>query len=59
MPATPDAQSRSRSAPFPALLGLGAATNFFAIGLLALGVQQAAMVPIQQTLAANTERLAR
>jgi hypothetical protein len=36
-----------------------AATNFFAIGLLALGVQQAAMVPIQQTLAANTERLAR
>jgi hypothetical protein len=36
-----------------------AASNFFAIGLMALGVQQAAMVPIQQTIAANTERLAR
>jgi hypothetical protein len=34
-----------------------AATNFFAMGLLALGAQQAAMVPIQQTIAANTERL--
>jgi hypothetical protein len=36
-----------------------AATNFFAMGMLALGVQQAAMVPIQQTIAANTERLGR
>jgi hypothetical protein len=36
-----------------------AATNFFAMGLLALGVQEAAMVPIQQTIAANAERLAR
>jgi hypothetical protein len=27
------------------------------MGLLALGAQQAAMVPIQQTIAANTERL--
>lgn len=35
-----------------------AAANFFAIGLLALGVQQAAMVPIQQRIAANTLRLA-
>jgi hypothetical protein len=34
-----------------------AASNFFAVGMLALGVQQAAMVPIQQTVAANTERL--
>jgi hypothetical protein len=34
-----------------------AATNFFAMGLLALGAQEAAMVPIQQTIAANTERL--
>jgi hypothetical protein len=33
------------------------ATNFFAMGMLALGAQQAAMVPIQQTIAANTERL--
>lgn len=36
-----------------------AASNFFAIGLLALGVQQAAMVPIEQTIAANTLRLER
>ncbi len=36
-----------------------AATNFFAVGLLALGVQQAAMAPIQATVAANTERLGR
>jgi hypothetical protein len=36
-----------------------ATTNFFAMGMLALGVQQAAMVPIQQTIAANTERLGR
>lgn len=36
-----------------------AATNFFAVGMLALGVQQAAMVPIQQTIAANTKRLGR
>lgn len=36
-----------------------AATNFFAMGLLALGAQRAAMVPIQQTIAANAERLGR
>jgi hypothetical protein len=36
-----------------------AATNFFAMGILALGVQQAAMVPIQATVAANTRRLGR
>ena len=36
-----------------------AATNFFAMGMLALGVQEAAMVPIQATVAANTERLGR
>ena len=36
-----------------------AASNFFAMGMLALGVQQAAMVPIQQTVAANTKRLGR
>jgi hypothetical protein len=36
-----------------------AAANFFAMGLLALGVQQAAMVPFQETIAANTERLIR
>jgi hypothetical protein len=36
-----------------------AASNFCAISLLALGVQQAAMVPIQQTIAGNTERLGR
>lgn len=36
-----------------------AAANFFAIGLLALGAQKAAMVPIQRTIAANTKRLAR
>jgi hypothetical protein len=35
------------------------ASNVCAIGLLALGVQQAAMVPIQQTIADNTQRLAR
>jgi hypothetical protein len=29
------------------------------MGMLALGVQQAAMVPIQQTVAANAERLGR
>jgi O-methyltransferase involved in polyketide biosynthesis len=36
-----------------------AASNFFAMGMLAIGVHEAAMVPIQQTIAANTERLAR
>lgn len=36
-----------------------ATRNFFAMGLLALGAHEAAMVPIQQTLAANTERLGR
>ena len=35
-----------------------ATTNFFAMGILALGVQEAAMAPIQATVAANTERLA-
>ena len=35
------------------------ATNFFAMGMLALGAQQAAMVPIQKTVAANTERLSK
>jgi hypothetical protein len=35
------------------------ASTFFAMGMLALGAQEAAMVPIQQTIAANTERLAR
>lgn len=34
-----------------------AATNFFALGILALGVQSAALVPIQETIAANTQRL--
>ncbi len=36
-----------------------ATSNFFAIGLLALEAQKAAMVPIQQTIAANAERLVR
>jgi hypothetical protein len=36
-----------------------AATNLFAMGLLALGAQEAAMAPIQQTIAANADRLAR
>jgi hypothetical protein len=36
-----------------------ATSNFFAMGMLALGAQQAAMVPFQQTLAANAKRLAR
>jgi hypothetical protein len=36
-----------------------AAANFLAIGMLALGAQQAAMVPIQERIAANTERLGR
>lgn len=36
-----------------------ATTNFFALGMLALGVHEAAMVPIQETVAANTERLGR
>jgi hypothetical protein len=36
-----------------------AASNFFAMGMLALGAQQATMVPFQQTLAANAKRLAR
>jgi hypothetical protein len=34
-----------------------ATTNFFAMGMLALGVHEAAMVPIQETVTANTERL--
>ncbi len=36
-----------------------AASNFMAMGLLALGAQAAAMVPIQKTIAANTARLGR
>jgi O-methyltransferase involved in polyketide biosynthesis len=36
-----------------------AAANFMAMGMMALGAQQAAMVPIQETIAANTERLGR
>jgi hypothetical protein len=36
-----------------------AAANFFSLGLRALAAQKAAMVPIQQTIAANAERLAR
>jgi hypothetical protein len=35
-----------------------AAANFMAMGMLALGAHEAAMVPIQETIAANTERLA-
>ncbi len=34
-----------------------AASNFMAMGLLALNAQKAAMLPIQQTIAANAERL--
>ncbi|HEY0424107.1 MAG TPA: phasin family protein [Rhodopila sp.] len=34
-----------------------AASNFMAIGILALGAQEAALVPIQETLAANSARL--
>ncbi len=36
-----------------------AASNFMAMGLLALNAQKAAMLPIQQTIAANAERLGR
>jgi hypothetical protein len=36
-----------------------ATANFWAMGMMALGAQQAAMVPIQQTIVANTERLGR
>jgi hypothetical protein len=36
-----------------------AAANFMTIGMLALDAQQAAMVPIQERIAANTERLGR
>jgi O-methyltransferase involved in polyketide biosynthesis len=36
-----------------------AAANLMAMGMMALGAQQAAMVPFQQTIAANTERLER
>jgi hypothetical protein len=32
-------------------------SNFMAMGMLALGAQEAAMVPIQRTIAANTKRL--
>ena len=34
-----------------------AASNLMAMGMLALGAQEAAMVPFQQIIAANTERL--
>lgn len=34
-----------------------AASNFMAIGILTLGAQEAALVPIQETLAANALRL--
>jgi hypothetical protein len=36
-----------------------ATSNFMAMGLLALNAQKAAMLPIQQTIAANAERLGR
>jgi hypothetical protein len=35
------------------------ASNFIAMGVLALDAQNAAMVPIRQTVAANAERLGR
>jgi hypothetical protein len=34
-----------------------AASNFMAMGVLALDAQKAAMTPFQQTVASNTERL--
>jgi hypothetical protein len=34
-----------------------ATTNFFAIGILALSLQRAVMAPIEETVAANSERL--
>ncbi len=36
-----------------------AASNFIAIGMLALGAQDAVMAPIRQTVVANAERLSR
>jgi hypothetical protein len=36
-----------------------AAANFFAMGMLALGAHEAALVPIRQTIAANVARLGR
>jgi hypothetical protein len=33
-------------------------SNFFAMGMLAIGAHEAAMVPFQRTIAANRERLA-
>jgi O-methyltransferase involved in polyketide biosynthesis len=54
--ANPMAMAAAQSQFAMAWLGR-AATNFFAVGMLALNVQQAAMAPIQQTIAANTERL--
>jgi hypothetical protein len=36
-----------------------AAANFFTMGLLALGAHEAALVPIQQTIASNAARLSR
>jgi hypothetical protein len=35
------------------------AANFIAMGMLALGAQEAVMVPIRQTVAANAQRLGR
>jgi hypothetical protein len=35
------------------------ASNFMKMGILALGAQEAAMVPIRQTIAANAKRLGR
>jgi hypothetical protein len=36
-----------------------AASNFFAVGITALGAHEAAMAPIRKTVAANAERLGR
>jgi O-methyltransferase involved in polyketide biosynthesis len=36
-----------------------ATTNFFAMSMMAFGAHEAAMAPIRQTIAANTQRLAR
>jgi hypothetical protein len=36
-----------------------AVSDFIAMGMLALGAQEAAMLPIQRTVSANSERLGR
>jgi hypothetical protein len=36
-----------------------ATANFYALGMLALGAQEAVLVPFQETVAANAERLVR